>query len=116
MTFSAASAWAWILQRLTAVLLMVFLAIHMWIGHFADPSAKLTFLGSSVRLKGLLYVIVDWGLLSTGLYHGLNGLRNVLFDWGLSRAAARATTAVLWVIGVVWLLYGLWALTPFLAK
>ncbi len=116
MKFSAASAWAWILQRLTGILLIVFLGIHMWIGHFADPSVKITFLGSSTRLKDLLYVVVDWGLLATALFHGLNGFRNVLHDWGLSQAAARATALVVWVIGVVWLLYGLWALTPFLVS
>lgn len=108
------SLWAWILQRITAVLLVVLVAIHFGIMHFIDPTAVITFGDSQMRLQSALYMVVDVGLLVLGLYHGLNGIRNIVLDyWPKS---GRVATWILTVIGIVAVGYGSMALAAFMAQ
>jgi succinate dehydrogenase hydrophobic anchor subunit len=78
----AQGVWAWILQRLSAVLLFVLLGTHLAVLHYVDENLVISFAGVAARMKSVLYLIVDGGLLSVGLYHALNGLRAVIFDFG----------------------------------
>lgn len=108
------SLWAWILQRITAVLLVVLVAIHFGIMHFIDPTAVITFGDSQMRLQSALYMVVDVGLLVLGLYHGLNGIRNIVLDyWPKS---GRVATWILTVIGIAAVGYGSMALAAFMAQ
>ena len=105
--------WAWILQRVTAVLLFIFLGTHLVVLHYVDENLVINFAGVAARFKSVLYVIVDSGLLAIGLYHALNGLRAVIFDFVASESARRAITYVLLVVGVAFLLWGAAALAVF---
>lgn len=106
------SQWAWIIQRISAALLVVFVAVHFGIMHFVDPTVEITFASSSLRLQGVLYFIVDAGLLSLGLFHGLNGVRAIVYDyWPKAGKAASWVLTAIWVGAVV---YGSSALMVFL--
>jgi succinate dehydrogenase hydrophobic anchor subunit len=106
------SLWAWIFQRISAVLLVLFVAVHFGVMHFVDPTVEIHFADSSLRLKNFLYFIVDAGLLTLGLYHGLNGVRAVIIDYWPK--AAKAAGWVLGIIGLVACFYGSTALFAFL--
>ncbi|MFZ5824343.1 MAG: hypothetical protein ACOY94_08455 [Bacillota bacterium] len=106
------SLWNWIGQRVSAVLLLLLVGVHFGIMHFVDPTAEITFASSSLRLKGLLYFLVDSGLLFVGLYHGLNGIRAIIFDYWPK--AGRAATWVLTLVGLLFAGYGSAALYLFL--
>jgi succinate dehydrogenase cytochrome b556 subunit len=110
----AQGVWAWILQRITAVLLFVLLGTHLIVLHFVPDNLTINFIGVAARMKSVLYLIVDGGLLTVGLYHALNGLRAVLLDLGFSENGRRNITYVLLVVGVAFLLWGLYALAAFL--
>jgi succinate dehydrogenase / fumarate reductase membrane anchor subunit len=110
---TAQGVWAWVLQRVTAVLLVVFLGTHLAVLHYVDENLIITFAGVATRMKIALYVFVDCGLLIIGLYHALNGLRAVLFDFNFGAAGRRNINIVLWVVGVVFALLGLYTLTAF---
>jgi len=105
--------WAWILQRITAVLLVFFLGAHLTVLHYVPENMNINFLGVAARFKGLLYVIIDSGLLAVALYHSLNGIRNVLFDFIGYAGKRRALTIVLVLVGLVYLIWGAYALTFF---
>ncbi len=107
--------WAWILQRVTAVLLALFLGTHLFVLHYIPENLTINFIGVAARFKSVLYLIVDSGLLAIGLYHALNGLRAVLFDYIAGENARRSITYVLWVVGVAFLLWGAAALTKFMS-
>ena len=105
--------WAWILQRITAVLLVVFLGTHLFVLHYVPENMNINFLGVAARFKSVLYLIVDSGLLAVALYHGLNGIRNVLFDFIGDDGKRRALNIVLVLVGLVYLIWGAYALTFF---
>jgi len=105
--------WAWVLQRVSAVLLIVFLGTHLLVLHYVPENLIITFVGVTARFKNALYVMVDGGLLAIALYHGLNGLRGILFDYITNESARRAITWVLLVVGMAFLLWGAYALAAF---
>jgi len=105
--------WAWILQRITAVLLVVFLGTHLFVLHYVPENMNINFLGVAARFKSVLYLIVDSGLLAVALYHALNGIRNVLFDFVVSEGKRRALIIALVLVGIVYLIWGAYALTFF---
>jgi succinate dehydrogenase hydrophobic membrane anchor protein len=106
--------WAWLFQRITAVLLIVCLAIHLSLTHIANIG-KIDMENIGARLAHHGLTAVDIILLAAGIYHALNGLRMVLMDyWFTSRARALGLTIGLWVIGLVFLGYGIWALWPWI--
>jgi succinate dehydrogenase / fumarate reductase membrane anchor subunit len=100
----------WVLQRVTAYGLVLFLAVHMWFNHFADVTTgnRLTFelVNRRFELYPVLYAINDIGLLTFTIFHGLNGVRNVVYDWSTSPVVRRGATLLLLIIGVVALVDG----------
>lgn len=105
--------WAWLLQRVTAVLLLLGLAVHIIVTH-ALGLGQLSFENVGIRLGSTVFIVLDLGLLAVGLFHGLNGLRGVLLDYGFSGGSRRAVSVVLGIIGVTAFAYGTWALWPWL--
>lgn len=107
--------WSWLFQRITAVLLIVCLAIHLTYTHILNIG-QLDSANIGARLAHAGLTAVDIILLAAGIFHALNGLRNVLMDyWFTSRARAMALTIVLWVVGLAAMGYGTWALWPWIS-
>ncbi len=121
-TSKVAGTWAWALQRLSAVLLVVFLAVHLYASHFMDVGSEtgeeplITFDEVSVRLDQLLYIVVDYGMLSMVLLHGLNGFRTVLFDFDMFVKRRKLIDVTLWVVGIATLIWGMIILLPFITN
>ncbi len=108
--------WAWIWQRITAVLLVLLLGTHIFVLHYVPENMTINFLGVAARFKSVLYLIVDSGLLAFGLYHGLNGVRNILFDFIVDADKRRALNALMWIVLLGFLGWGMYALTFFVTK
>ncbi len=96
---------AWLLQRLTAYGLVVFLAVHMWFNHYADltTGSPLTFevVRRRFELYPALYALNDIGLLTCAIFHGMNGVRNVIYDLFTNPTLRRVATIVLIVVSLV---------------
>jgi len=112
--------WAWLLQRVTAVLIIVFLGTHIILAHFSnlDPATpeddQLSYQSIEARLAMLPILFTDYALLVTGIYHGLNGLRMVGFDFVVNRTKRRLMDGALWMVGIVAVIWGLAIFAPFL--
>jgi len=102
--------WAWIWQRITAVLLILFLGVHLFVLHYVPENLNINFAGVAVRFKSVLYLIVDSGLLVAGLYHALNGVRNVVFDFVVDNDKRRMINALMLLVGIAFTLWGAYAL------
>jgi succinate dehydrogenase hydrophobic anchor subunit len=107
--------WSWLFQRITAVLLIVCLAIHLIYTHILNIG-QLDSANIAARLAHVSLIIVDLIRLAAGIFHALNGLRMVLMDyWFTSRKRAMVLSIVLWVVGIVAMVYGTWALWPWIS-
>jgi succinate dehydrogenase cytochrome b556 subunit len=106
--------WAWLFQRITAVLLLVCLVIHLIFTHLINIG-ELDYDNVANRLAHGWLTAVDIILLASAVYHALNGLRMVLLDyWFTSRKRTVALNAGLWAIGLAFLVYGIWGLWPWI--
>ena len=102
--------WPWLGQRVTAVLVIVTITVHLVLTHYI-AIGELSFDDIADRLAGGAVLINDIVLLMAVVYHGLNGLRMVVLDWGLSTVAGRRVfDVVLWMVGIATVVYGIWAL------
>jgi succinate dehydrogenase hydrophobic anchor subunit len=113
---SRGGMWAWLFQRVTAVVLIVGLVTHLVATHIVNLG-HLSFLNIGDRLGSTFFVIIDVSLLAASIFHGLNGARMVVLDYWLQSAAARRALAIaLWLFGSVTFVYGMWALWPWISK
>ncbi len=119
-TSKTAGTWAWFFQRLSAVLLIVFLGLHIFIDHFMNVGEEkagetlITFGDVSMRLGQFLYIFVDYTLLALVLFHGLNGARTVMYDFDMFMKRKKAVDIGLWVLGLATLVWGIVILWPFI--
>jgi succinate dehydrogenase / fumarate reductase cytochrome b subunit len=102
--------WPWLGQRVTAVVILVTIMVHLVLTHFV-AIGQLSFENIGERLASTAVLVNDILLLLAVVYHALNGVRMVVLDWGLTgRGARRGFDAFLWVAGIVAVVYGIWAL------
>jgi len=107
---SRGGMWPWLGQRVTAVLVIVTIMVHLVLTHYI-AIGELSFANIGDRLAGGAVLVNDIVLLVAVVYHALNGLRMVVLDWGLaSRGRRRVFDAVLWLVGIASIVYGIWAL------
>ena len=107
---SRGGMWPWLGQRVTAVLVIVTIMIHLILTHYI-AIGHLSYANIGDRLAGGAVVVNDIVLLVAVVFHGLNGLRMVVLDWGLSSSGGRRIfDVVLWLVGIAGIVYGIWAL------
>ena len=93
------NVWLWLFQRVTAVLLVVILGVHLWLANFGQASVS-------------LHAILGVTLLGLALFHGLNGVRTIIFDFSIGVQGRRLVTMLLLLLGTVSLLFGMHGLWP----
>ncbi|MFC2041295.1 hypothetical protein ACFLTY_03100 [Chloroflexota bacterium] len=101
------NAWAWLLQRVSAVLLFLLVGFHIWRLHI-DKILTLNLVTSRVEL--LIFIMLDLLLLAVGMFHGMNGLYAVLVDFGLEKNVVTITVISLCTVSIVLLGIGTYAL------
>lgn len=101
--------WPWFLQRVSAVLLIYALLVHLVATHIF-ALGELSFANVEQRLQSWFYVITDFILLGAALFHGLNGLRMVLLDYWFAGKNRIGLDALLVIVGLGTFAYGAWAL------
>jgi succinate dehydrogenase hydrophobic anchor subunit len=106
--------WLWLLQRVSAALLLIVLALHLFYVHYAQLGKPILFSGTTLRLKDLSYFSVTALLLLAGLFHGLNGLRAILLDYDFFEKHEKAISWALLLAGVIFFLGGVKGLWAFL--
>lgn len=100
----------WFGQRVTAVLVLVTIGVHLVLTHYV-ALGELSFANIEERLGAVAVLVNDIVLLVAVVFHGLNGVRMVALDYGFAGAGARrALSAVLIALGVAAIAFGIWAL------
>ena len=114
--------WPWFIQRVTGVVLVALLAVHIGVEHFGNldkPGVKtrerelIVFSDVAHRMADVLWWVIDVGLLAFVLYHGLNGIRNIALDLGVKSTGDRVITVLLSAIGLAAFAFGIAGLIAF---
>jgi succinate dehydrogenase / fumarate reductase membrane anchor subunit len=100
--------WEWGLLYGTGALLVVLLLGHIWFTHYVVPaSIGLRYQSVAERLRLLSIQLLDLGLLTFALAHGLVGLRRIVVDTEvLGRNSLRIMNGVLILLGLAGLIVG----------
>ena len=98
----------WLVQAGLGVMLIILLAIHLIVNHWAAPHGLLTY-GDVVRyydIPGIAWMEAIF--LITVTVHCLLGLHSILLDLNLSTNVTRIATWLLTLLGMAAVTYGLW--------
>jgi succinate dehydrogenase cytochrome b556 subunit len=106
--------WLWLLQRISAVFLLFGLMVHIIATHIF-AIGELSYDNIGERLQSVFFITVDILLLAAAIFHGLNGARMVLLDYTFKeKSSRRILDAILLVFGAAAMVYGVWALWPWI--
>ena len=82
LTRSRTGWWAWLLQRITGVLLVAYLFLHIAVISTSQAGED-TFDDVLAFVQHPVFMVLNVGLIAIVLYHSVNGVRVVLFDLGI---------------------------------
>ncbi len=107
--------WAWLLQRITGLALVVYLFMHIvvisssvWSAHGGSFDQVLAYLQSPA------FIALDLLLLAAVVFHSLNGVRILLFDLGIGVRVAKVYFWLLMALAAVLVLWGVAEALPFI--
>jgi succinate dehydrogenase hydrophobic membrane anchor protein len=91
----------WLLQRITGIMLVVFLFLHINFNHLTLGDRIIDFTLVNERLAGsfgwkLFYLL----FVPSCVYHAMNGLWGILADYRPSVGFRKLSIAVLWLLGL----------------
>lgn len=92
------------MQRLTAIALVFFMALHMIVVHY--PPGNMDFSRVLERLVNPVWKGIDIVFLAVVLLHGLGGLYDVVIDSERTIGRRKPIAGALIVIGLVAFVYG----------
>jgi succinate dehydrogenase / fumarate reductase cytochrome b subunit len=107
--------WAWLLHRVTGLILVFYLFAHIWVISHAQSGAG-SFDKLFKTLENPLFVLADVALVGTVLYHAFNGVRIILFDFGVGIEQHKVLYYVLMTLAAVVLVVFAVAAFAFLAR
>ena len=97
--------WTW--HIIAAVVILVFLGLHMAIMHLDDLAGWFSTAAGTThwtnvlaRSKSTFFATTYIVLLAAALYHGLYGLRTILFELSIGPSAQKLVNGVFWIAGV----------------
>ena len=99
--------WAWLLHRVTGLVLAVYLLIHVYMMSMSILKGRTLFDDLLTALyTSKLFPIFDLMLFTAVLFHGINGIRLILFDIGIG---IRRQKELFWGVIVISAVPFLWA-------
>ncbi len=103
---SRSGAVAWLLQRISAVILFILLLFHFITYHFLTRTHAVEYRQVLERAQSWWFPLLQFAFLITALYHGLNGVWSVLEDYLSSRGWRLAWFSLLLTVGLALLFVG----------
>ena len=95
--------WNWVIQRVTAVLLLVGIGVHFLVLHFDKIGDHVLKAPDSMVMRFVnnprFWVMFDAALLGLALYHGLNGAYTIICDYAPTPRTKTVLTWLLWIVG-----------------
>jgi len=101
--------WAWVGHRLTGILLVVYVFMHLSFLTQASLSHE-KFNDLMDVMAQPQFVFLDFLLVCAVIYHALNGFRVVLFDLGIGIRRQKMVFWITMAVAAVLVVVGFWAL------
>jgi len=98
--------WSWLFMRVSGMVLIVMVLVHLAIMHVSRPISEVTFSFVAERWDIPAWRWYDLVLLWLALVHGLNGTRVVVDDLIHRRGQRLVVMSTLWVLAFVFLVVG----------
>ena len=108
------NAWTWLLQRISACVLLIVLGLHIWFLHFAQSGEVLHYSEIIKRLGTPIFVTLDILLLIFGLYHAVYGVYAIFLDFGFGLKTRVAVLGLLIVAAMGFLILGIYGFWVFI--
>lgn len=89
--------WSWVLQRLTGVLLTLYLLPHLFVIHSSTKGHEV-FDGLTSKIQAPIWHLFDIALIAVIIFHLMNGVRIIAVELG---SFARAHKQLLWAMMVL---------------
>lgn len=103
-------AWTWFLQRVSAVVIIIALGLHIAYLHFGTAGEPLTYSHIMSRFKMPLLITFDLLLLIFGLYHSLYGVYSVFLDFDSGKKEKFMVLGLLIITGLGLSVFGVFSL------
>jgi len=103
-------AWTWVLQRISAVILIIAVGLHIGFLHFSNVGETLNYSNIMIRLKTPVLISLDILLLIFGLYHALYGLYSIFLDFNSGKKERVVVFGLLVVMGLGFVVFGIFTL------
>jgi succinate dehydrogenase / fumarate reductase cytochrome b subunit len=100
---------AWLLNRITGVLITLYLVLHVWVIHNLAHGPK-QYKQVMDLLSSKLFMFLELGLIGVVLYHMMNGIRIVLVDFAGVVKPHKMTFWVAMGLGVILYILCAWEL------
>jgi succinate dehydrogenase / fumarate reductase membrane anchor subunit len=104
---------SWYFFRVSGVLLLFLVIIHLLIMHVTNDVSQTTYSFVMERYSNPLWRLYDWLLLTLALLHGMNGLRVVIDDYVRGRGARLTMLSIAGVLTLVFFMLGTITLITF---
>lgn len=106
----------WLWQALTGFLVIFLLGLHMVAQHFIAPQGLRGYDEVLAWFRTPAIAVLELIFLAVVVYHALLGLRAIIADLNLGKAVTDGINAVLTVLGVIAVLYGVFLTYVLLTK
>ena len=113
---SGENTWLWLLKIATGALLVILLGIHLVVNHFIGENGLLTYADVVAYYQNPIIPVMEICFLAAVVTHSTLGIRGILLDLKPSRETLKVMDAVLTVIGVSAVVYGIWLVTVIVSK
>jgi succinate dehydrogenase / fumarate reductase, membrane anchor subunit len=104
---SSFEVWSWFFMRLSGVVLIFLVLIHLFIMHVVGSGVeRVNFAFLSDRWDNVGWKTFDWAMLFLALLHGANGLRIVIDDYIHSDGARATVKSILYLVTTILMIMG----------
>lgn len=101
--------WAWVGHRLTGIILVVYVFLHL--SFLTQASLSHEEFDSLMEVMAQpQFVFLDFLLVCAVIYHAMNGLRVILFDIGIGIRRQKLVFWIMMAIAAVLVVFGFWAI------
>ncbi len=99
----------WLVKILTGPLLVILILLHLIVNHFVGTQGGLlTYKEVIAYYSNPIIPIIEILFLISVVSHSLLGLRGILLDMQPSQGEIKAINAILGLVGVAAVVYGIW--------